>query len=145
MVAIDLPLQLGRQSIAAFSGQQWYGAHFRSRFAEHGWCVRAGWGNRYSGNYHKPAKFTELQNNLRQAMSDLWTLSASVGNIPGVNATQKVLSASRWALLSVRQCSPLTTLTSATSQPRRRCCRLLAGSPAFGPAIVEGLAAAGIE
>lgn len=101
-----------------------------------------------SGSY-----FYNLQNllntrdNFRQSIADLWTLSASVGSLPQINGSEKAfIGFSLGAIIGSTMVAFDDSFNSVTlASPGGGTARLLAASPAFGPAIVNGLAAAGID
>ena len=101
-----------------------------------------------SGSY-----FYNLQNllntrdNFRQGVADLWTLSASVGSLQQINGSQKAfIGFSLGAIIGSTMVAFDDSFNSVTlASPGGGISRLFAASPAFGPQIVEGLAAANID
>ena len=97
--------------------------------------------------------FYNLQNllntrdNFRQGIADLWTLSASIGSLPQINGSDKAfIGFSLGAIIGSTMVAFDDSFNSVTlASPGGGTARLLAASPAFGPAIVDGLAAAGID
>ncbi len=98
-----------------------------------------------SGSY-----FYNLQNllntrdNFRQGIADLWTLSASVGNLAEINGERKAfIGFSLGAIIGSTMLAFDDSFNSATlASPGGGTARLLAASPAFGPEIIAGLEAA---
>lgn len=93
---------------------------------------------------------TNLQNardNFRQGIADLFTLSASVGSLPMVDGSRKAfVGHSLGAIIGSTAIAFDDSFSSATlANGGSGVARLFAGSPTFGPSVVDGLAAAGIE
>lgn len=93
---------------------------------------------------------TNLQNardNLRQGVADLFTLSASVGSLPMIDGSRKAfIGHSLGAIVGSTALAFDDSFSSATlANGGSGIARLFAGSPTFGPTVVDGLAAAGID
>ena len=88
-----------------------------------------------------------LRDNFRQGIADVLTLSASVGNLPMIDASRKVfVGHSLGAIIGSTALAFDSSFASATlASPGGGLARLFAGSPAFGPAVAAGLAGAGID
>ena len=87
------------------------------------------------------------RDNLRQAISDLFVLSASVGSIANVNPSRKgFIGLSLGAIVGSTFLAYDDSFDSATlASPGSGLSRLLAASPSFGPAIRAGLEGVGID
>ena len=87
------------------------------------------------------------RDNLRQAIADLWVLSASVGDLQQIDGERKAfVGLSLGGIIGSTMLAFDNTFDSATlASPGGGLSRLFAASPAFGPQVVAGLASAGIE
>lgn len=100
-------------------------------------------------HYYSPAQLLTTRDNLRQSVADLMVLSASIANIPGVP-----VDASRKALIGHSLGGSTATtfaafddsLTSVSlGMPAAGLTQTVIASEVFGPPIVAGLAASGVE
>jgi len=83
----------------------------------------------------------------RQAVADLFTLSASLGSLEDIDPSRKVfIGHSLGAIIGTTFLAFDDSVTNASlSSGGGGLPRILAASPAFGPAISEGLTAAGLD
>ena len=98
-------------------------------------------------HFYNLSNLLNTRDNVRQAVADLFTLSASVGSIAEIDASQKVfIGHSLGAIVGTSFLAFDDSIRSATlSSGGGGLPRLLAASPAFGPAIAAGLAGAGVD
>lgn len=142
-IAIDAPMHGITPSDAALAGFRQAGneRHFDVDFDQDG--VVDG-----SGTYfYNLGNLLNTRDNNRQAAADLFTLSASVGTIAGINPARKVfIGHSLGAILGTTFLAFDDTVNSATlAVGGGGLPRILANSPAFGPAIAAGLASQGVD
>jgi len=97
-------------------------------------------------HFYNLANLLNTRDNTRQAIADLFTLSASVGTIADINPAQKVfIGHSLGAIVGTSMLGFDNSFVNATLlSPGAGLSRLLAGSPTFGPTIQAGLAGAGV-
>ena len=97
-------------------------------------------------HFYNLANLLNTRDNTRQAIADLFTLSASVGSIADVNPSRKVfIGHSLGAIVGTSMLGFDNSFAGATLlSPGAGLSRLLAGSPTFGPTIQAGLAGAGV-
>ncbi len=100
-------------------------------------------------HFYSPQYLLATRDNLRQSVADLFVLSESLANIAGVpvNAARKTLIGHS---LGGAAATPFlafdTTITAATlGMPAAGLVGTTISSEAFGPAIIAGLAASGVE
>lgn len=98
-------------------------------------------------HFYNLANLLNTRDNNRQAVADLFTLSASVSTIADIDASRKVfIGHSLGAILGTTflafddSISTASLVVGGGGLPR-----ILANSPAFGPRIAAGLAAAGLD
>jgi len=98
-------------------------------------------------HFYNLTNLVNTRDNLRQAIADLFTLSASLGSLENIDASQKVfIGHSLGGIIGTSFLAFDDSVRSATlSAPGGGLSRLLAASPAFGPAIAAGLAGAGVD
>ncbi len=98
-------------------------------------------------HFYNLANLLNTRDNMRQAVADLFTLSASLGSLEEIDSSQKVfIGHSLGAIIGTTFLSFDDSVRSATlSSGGSGLPRLLAASPAFGPAIEAGLASAGVD
>jgi len=142
-VAIDIPMHGITPSDTALAGFRQAGneRHFDVDFDQDG-NVDA------SGTYfYNLRNLLNTRDNTRQAVADLFTLSASVGTIAGINPARKVfIGHSLGAIVGTTFLAFDDTINSASlAVGGGGLPRILANSPAFGPAIAAGLAESGVD
>ena len=101
-----------------------------------------------SGTYfYNLGNLLNTRDNTRQAVADLFTLSASLGSIPDIDPSRKAfIGHSLGAILGTTflafddSVNSASLLVGSGGLPR-----ILANSPAFGPTIAAGLAASGVD
>lgn len=98
-------------------------------------------------HFYNLANLLNTRDNTRQAVADLFTLSASLGNIADIDPSKKVyIGHSLGAIVGTTFLAFDDTVNTASlafgggGLPR-----ILANSPAFGPRIAAGLAAGGVD
>ncbi len=98
-------------------------------------------------HFYNLSNLLNTRDNTRQGIADLFTLSASVGSIADINPARKVfIGHSLGAIMGTTFLAFDDTVNSASlAMGGGGLPRILANSPAFGPAIAAGLASAGIE
>jgi len=97
--------------------------------------------------YYNLANLLNTRDNTRQAVADLFSLSASLGSLDDINPARKVfIGHSLGAIIGTTFLAYDDTVTNASlSSGGSGLSRLLAASPAFGPAIKAGLAANDVD
>jgi len=151
MIAIDIPLHgiLPGDDAAIFSQPDINERHFDMDFAsnEPGVDGPDGETDRSGQYYYNLRNLLNTRDNTRQAVADLFTLSASLGSLDEIDPSRKAfIGHSLGAIIGTTFLAYDDSVTSATlSSGGSGLSRLLAASPAFGPAIAEGLAGAGVE
>ncbi len=98
-------------------------------------------------HFYNLANLLNTRDNNRQAVSDLFTLSASIGSLENIDASRKAfIGHSLGAMVGTNFLAFDDSIQTATlSSGGGGLPRLLAASPAYGPAIAGGLAAAGVD
>jgi len=150
MIAIDIPVHgIVPGDDAAIFIQAGIERHFDMDFAnnETGEQEPDGKADRSGQYYYNLRNLLNTRDNTRQAVADLFTLSASLGSLDDIDPSRKVfIGHSLGAIIGTTFVAFDDTVTKASlSSGGGGLSRLLAASPEFGPAIAEGLSAAGIE
>ncbi len=98
-------------------------------------------------HFYNLSNLSNTRDNTRQAVADLFTLSASLGSLEDIDSSQKVfIGHSLGAIVGTTFLAFDDSVRSATlSSGGGGLPRLLAASPAFGPAIAAGLEGAGVD
>lgn len=142
-IAIDIPLHGITPNDTALAGfrQEGKERHFDVDFDQDGSVDNSG------TYFYNLGNLLNTRDNTRQAVADLFTLSASVGTIEGINPARKVfIGHSLGAIVGTTFLAFDDTINSATlAVGAGGLPRILANSPAFGPAIAAGLESAGID
>ncbi len=93
-------------------------------------------------HFYNPGQLLATRDNLRQSAADLLVLSASIANIPGLDATRKAVIGHSLGGTTATTFAALDDSLSSVSlgMPAAGLVSTTLASPAFGPAISEALA-----
>jgi len=150
MIAIDLPMHgIVPTDDTAFFSQPEIERHFNLDLVDNetgapGADEILDGSGRY---YYNLANLLNTRDNTRQGVADLFSLSASLGSLEDINPTRKVfIGHSLGAVVGATFLAYDDSVINATlSSGGGGLSRLLAASPAFGPAIEAGLAAENVD
>ncbi len=100
-------------------------------------------------HFYSPQFLLNARDNLRQSAADLFVLSASLDAVPGVlldTSRKTVVGHSLGGTVSTTFLAFDDSVNAATlAMPAAGLARMLVASPAFGPTLLAGLSAAGLE
>lgn len=151
MIAIDIPVHgvTPDQTDFALFRQPDIERHFEMDLVDNGTRAPGADGNVDASGTHfyNLSNLLNTRDNTRQAVADLFTLSASLGSIDDIDSSRKVfIGHSLGAIIGTTFLAFDDTVQRATlSSGGGGLPRLLAASPAFGPAIAQGLSAVGVD
>lgn len=151
MIAIDLPVHgitAQDETLLAFR-QEGNERHFEMDFADNETSAPGpdGITDDSGTHFYNLTNLVNTRANLRQAIADLFTVSASLGSLADIDTSQKVfIGHSLGAIVGTSYLAFDDSIKGASLiAGSGGLARMLAASPAFGPAIEAGLAGAGVD